>query len=296
LVEEDILPVSDKEDITTSLVRQWLTYDGHATLFLEEEQVYLHLDRSPLGKLCVRPEEAPAGWMKDIAEQWKIDLQALPDVCDQLNRGQSAAVTNDDDILLRLWVNPKERSKGVEPPDKQPLPPGWKPDYHKIAAHNVRHFCRGLDADEVEQLIDSVVRQWQQYEGHACLFFSGEVVTFLFTHLEDGSQVTRKVEPFHLEATLAAHLVPPEDVPEMIARLNLGQEIEFRNGNGKLCRLWPDPKAGRIYCRPLTPPWVEVANGVPPLFCPACGVTLFPWEEAQQQQGCLWCGQAVPRS
>ena len=48
-------------------------------------------------------------------------------------------MTNDEGILLRLWVNPRERTKGVEQPGGNPrTPPGWKPNYDKIAAEFVR--------------------------------------------------------------------------------------------------------------------------------------------------------------
>jgi hypothetical protein len=46
----DDVPGFPRQDFVTSLVRQWITYDGHATLFTGEDQVYFLLGKSPLGK------------------------------------------------------------------------------------------------------------------------------------------------------------------------------------------------------------------------------------------------------
>jgi len=135
LAQEEILE-GEQAELVTSLVRQWVTYDGSATLFLGGQQVYLVLDRTPLGKPCIVPEPALPlpGWQARLVADWKIAPEDLPEVFDQLNRGQSAEVTNGEGLPVRLWVNPRERSRGVEPLVKEPLPPGRKRDYRKIAA------------------------------------------------------------------------------------------------------------------------------------------------------------------
>jgi hypothetical protein len=295
LAEESDIVLGEQEDLATSLVRQWLTYDGNATLFLGGEQLNLRLDRSPLGKLRILEEVAPPAGVRWLAEQWKIDPQELPDLYAQLNRGQSADVINDDGIPLRLWVNPRERSRGVESPDRPPKPTGWKPDYRKVAAYNLWRYSRELDPAELEQLTDSVVRQWQRYQGHACLFFQGARVTLSLTETADGSCVTTTKTASRLEAALASYDVPPDDIPDLIVKINLAQEIEFRNSKGILCRLWHDPRAGQLCCTASAPPQLGMPRGFPPLFCPNCGATLLVWEEGQQQQACLWCGQTVAR-
>ena len=53
--------------MATSLVRQWLTCDGNATLFRGNQQVYFTLDHTPLGKPCV-------GW-RPVQDSF---LNALP--------------------------------------------------------------------------------------------------------------------------------------------------------------------------------------------------------------------------
>src|SRR3954470_16682332 len=39
-----------RDELVTSLVRQWTTYDGRATLFLGGQQFYLDIARTPLNK------------------------------------------------------------------------------------------------------------------------------------------------------------------------------------------------------------------------------------------------------
>jgi hypothetical protein len=116
------IPEGERQDLATSLVRQWLTYGGRATLFFGECQVYLVLGKTPLGRRCVHPEPAPPGWIKQLTRRWNVSPADLPDVIDRLNRGQSAEVVTSDGIPLRLWVNPKEKSRGVEPLVQEGLP------------------------------------------------------------------------------------------------------------------------------------------------------------------------------
>src|SRR6266852_3350226 len=58
IAEEGAITAEEREDLTTALVRQWITYAGNATLLLGEQQVYLLLGRTPLGRPCVVPEPA----------------------------------------------------------------------------------------------------------------------------------------------------------------------------------------------------------------------------------------------
>lgn len=122
-----------RDEIVTSLVRQWVTYDGHATLFLGDRQCYLDIARTPLGKPVVVPEPALRGWTRQLIEDWKVDPEDLPGMFEQLNRGQSAEVINIAGMPLRLHVDPKERSRGVEPLVQEKVPEGFQKDYRRIA-------------------------------------------------------------------------------------------------------------------------------------------------------------------
>jgi hypothetical protein len=214
---------SERQDYVTSLVRQWITYDGNATLFTDEHQVYLVLGKTPLGKPCVVPEPGLPGWMNQLTQDWKINPDDLPCIIDQLNRGQSAEVTNADGIPLRLWVNPKEKSRGVEPLVKEPVPAGTKRDNLKIAARILEQELGDLDPDELEALARSVVRQWQKYQATACVFLDKEQVVFTLTELGEGNcRVAAQREKASLELLLRSLGFSSELVPEVIARINLG--------------------------------------------------------------------------
>jgi hypothetical protein len=57
----------------------------------------------------------------------------------------------------------------------------------------------------------------------------------------------------------------PEVLPELIARINLGQEIEFRDKQGTPSVLWHDPKARRIRVRKVAPAQPTVPVKPPPI-------------------------------
>src|SRR5438270_346815 len=90
IAEAGDIPEWGQEDLVTSLVRQWVSYGGCASLFLGERQLYFLLKTTPLGKPFVVSESVRAGWRERLLQDWKIDPDDLPDVFEQLNRGQSA--------------------------------------------------------------------------------------------------------------------------------------------------------------------------------------------------------------
>src|SRR5258707_3947008 len=94
LAEQDVISEDQLAELATSLVRQWITYDSNATLFLGEQQLYFVLDKTPLGEPCILPAPALPGWTNLLLRDWKIQPEDLPEVFEQLNRGQSAEVTN----------------------------------------------------------------------------------------------------------------------------------------------------------------------------------------------------------
>lgn len=293
---DDDLWQSERADFVTSLVRQWITYDGNATLFLGERQVYLVLGRTPLGNPCIVPEPGLNGWMRELTQDWKVSPDDLPDIIDQLNRGQSAEAVNGDGIPLRLWVNPKERSRGVEPLVKEEARPGVARDYRKIAASElVRHFGEELGPEEMDELACSVASQWQRYDGHACIFIDGhEQFHFKITeHGDGGCDVVTTQLRIDLDAVLSAHGFSSDLFPEVIARINLGQEIEFQDRQGVRSRLWHDPKARRICLQPLDPVRPRPMAVSPPFLCSKCTAVLRPWREGEAQQTCPLCGHTI---
>jgi len=73
IATDEDFPLSSQADYVTSLVRQWITYDGTATFFFDERQAYLVLSQTPLGKPCIVPEPGLKGWIRELTEDWKIN-------------------------------------------------------------------------------------------------------------------------------------------------------------------------------------------------------------------------------
>jgi hypothetical protein len=290
-------PVFD--ELATSLVRQWVTYEGNATLFVNGEQFYFVRGWTPLGADHVFHQPAPPGAMHQfLVELWRVSPEDLPEVYAQLNRGQSAEVTNADGRPLRISVNPQERSRHIEPLVPRPVAPDHKPDCRKMATHSVeKEFGRGLHENEREALSGSVAQQWQKYQGHACLFAAGKKHVFTLTKKEDGGWL---VEQGHRERGLEAELrslgFAPQAVPGVIARINLDQEIEFEDPQGARWCMWHDPSIEQLRFRPLDPVQPAASGGLPPVFCPHCNALLSLWQEGRWRQTCPQCGQAVARS
>lgn len=295
---ESELTDDERGEFTTSLVRQWVTYDGNAALFLGDRQFYLVLGRTPLGRPVVTPEPALPGWVRDLTGDWKVDPDELPGVFEQLNRGQSAEVVNGEGVPLRLWVDPRERSRGVEPLVQEAVPAVFTRDYRKLAAGELeRHLGGTVDPDELDALARSVAGQWQRHGGHASIFLD-EREELSLTFAEEGGGIChvgvggRTVD---LNRALATVGLPPEAVPEVVARINLGQAVEFRDHEGTHARLRYDPRVRQFFVDRLgvVPPPPASVSVLPPFLCPHCTAVLMPWREGQRQQTCPICGRPV---
>ena len=293
IATEADLPQSKQADFVTSLVRQWITYDGMATFFFGERQVYLVLSRTPLGRPSIVPEQGVKGWMRELTEDWKISPDNLPDLFDQLNLGQSAETVNGEGIPLRLWVNPKERGRGVEALVKEEAPPVFVRDYRKIASSSLmQQFEDELGTEEIDELASSVASQWKRFDGHACLFTDTHT-QFHFKLTEQsggGCNVTTSQIRVNIDGVLSGYGFSPDHFSDVIARINLGQQIEFRDRQGVRCRLWHDPKTRSFclqYLDPVRPKPMAVS---PPFLCSKCKAVLRPWQEGEREQKCMLCG------
>jgi hypothetical protein len=152
-----------------------------------------------------------------------------------------------------------------------------------------------LDPEEMDGLARSVARQWQRHEGHACLFVGGhqQLVTTLNENPDGTCQVASKRVAVDLEAALSTFGFPPEVLPQVIAGINLNQELDFRDRQGVRCRLWFDPKEGRVGVQPLDLAPPAAPTQTPPVLCPSCTAVLRPWQDGERQQTCAHCGHTV---
>lgn len=255
LVAQGRIHETEKHDFVNSMVRQCVTYDGNATWFFGEEQVYFSHRHTPLGKPCLETKPSPPGWFAEMQQDWKIDPEELPCIIEQLNRGQSAEVTNTEGVPLRLWVNPKERSNGVESLAAQPRLPG-KRDYGIIATKSLqKHLEMVSGKQELEALACSVATQWQNFQGHASIFLDRgrRLQLTLVEHDNGGCEVGASKEKGDLRPLLTSLGFAPDIIPEVIARINLGQAIEFRNRDGGISILRHNPKQKKILVHPKKP-------------------------------------------
>src|SRR5262249_54091003 len=150
----------------------------------------------------------------------------------------------------------------------------------------------------MDALARSVAGQWQRYGGHASIFLdAGEEVVLTITELDGGRcRVDGGRRSVNLMQTLAPLSLPPDVLPEIIARINLGHELEFRDQGGVGGRLRYDPRAARFVVEQLDARPRAPTVAVPPLLCPRCTAVLLPWHDGQQQQTCPICGCTVTHS
>src|SRR5262249_26974384 len=99
-----------------------------------------------------------------------------------------------------------------------------------------------------------------------------------------------------LAAVLSSLGLPPEALPELITRINLGQEVQVRDEQGNSSVLWHDPKARRICVREASPAPSTVPVKTPPVLCPKCTAVLRPWREGERQLTCPLCRHTISRS
>jgi hypothetical protein len=291
------LSLEEREGLVTSLVRQWITYDGHATLFFEETQVFFHLGTSPAGRGAVRVQPGAHDWAEVLRRDWKVSDDDLRDLFRQLNVGQSAEVVNREGTPLRVWVDPKRGRTAVEPLVAVPRRPDVQRDYDRIA----RDVLTGLpgvemDDEELAELGLSVVKQWREYDGHACIFLGERRQAVMrLTEKEDGGcNASVGVRGIEIRSVLISHGCPDELVSDALVRFNLGHKIEIRNSTGESGWMWYDPRAERVCIRPLGAQ-PELPHKLASIFCPHCTAVLGPLSAGAGEQMCPNCGRAVLR-
>jgi hypothetical protein len=293
------LPETDHPDWVTSVVRQWLTYDGSAYLFPDEDrQGVLFLKRTPLGQYRVELVAAKAGFIQAACRDWHIDAEEIPEIVEQLNRGQSAEVANRDGEAVRFWVDPKANRQGVEPVEKKaPQTSRRDTDLTKVVPKILRYTLKEeLDPGELNAIAGSVIKQWHRFDGHACVFLDQRRALFLQYHDHKDGTYNTHVET-RQRGDLVSHLgtfgVSPDDVPEALVRLNLAEPFEFEDEKGLKRRLSFDPKAKGFIVDPPAGGPLPANPVTPPVQCPKCTAVLPQWRPGHRDQTCRFCGQMV---
>ncbi len=250
-----------RAEIATSLLRQWLTYDNHATLFVDTEQHYLTPDIGVGGKIGFGFFKVDAaGWYKELMQDWDFGEEELGVAIRQLNVAQSAQIENRRGEFLRLWANPKERTKGLErlggPPRAQP--PSETPDFVKLAGRAITAVLSDkLPPADRDELVAAVVRQWAAHDNHALIVTGAKKHHVILEPLPDRlCRLTIRPLKSDLGERLLACGVPPDDLHLVLHRINLGERPVFADEWGQLGQVTIDPKTAGVSMMVvfLTPP------------------------------------------
>lgn len=249
----DELLTSPRAELATSLVRQWQTYDDHATLVLGGEQHYFKAAVDSGDELQVGHFRVDAAvWFAQCARDHDLDEGQLREAVRQLNVGQSAEVRNRRGEPLRLWANPKDRQKGIEALNPRAPAPGTAPDYAKVARSAVESVAGATPgAGAKEELAASLVRQWAAADGHAVLL-TPKAKLHIIAAPQPGGLVS--VETRTLATSLPRKLrscgLTDEGVARLLRLVNLGQAPVVTDEQGRRCQVRVDPRSAEV--------WLEV--------------------------------------
>jgi hypothetical protein len=108
------LDAAIRDELATSLVRQWLTNDGHAGLTLPSCHCWFQLIRKRDG-YEVGFDRTERSGSRALLQDWQVDEDEIPAVLHQLNVCQSVLCHTTDGRTIRLWIDPKERAVGCRP-------------------------------------------------------------------------------------------------------------------------------------------------------------------------------------
>ncbi len=327
LIASGKLAAAQRPDLVTSLVRQWLTYDGKALLFCTDCEMYYEISWPRAGKLVVDEDRKPLRWIDSAMRDWKIDPKHRPHILEQLSLAQNAEVVSEGGTPIRIWVDPQRRRTCIEPLEPLPQRRGRlpKPNYERMAADVLAdHLPPFFPEKDIKLLAKSVVRQWRTYDGAASIFLPRQELQVRLQEHEDGSCM---VSVQRVRSRLESHLrrlgFSPHDVLAAISLLNEGKLVPFIDCEGRPSELWHDPSVRRIEVRHASkPPRAGLAASspphsrpapqrsrrskpgpagprppvpgtTPPVFCPQCNAVLVPWEPHQRAQTCSACGYEV---
>lgn len=264
--EPDCWP--DLGDIITSIVRQWLTFDGHAAVLDRNAHYFLRLLDDPNTGLRVKVgQSSPEPGFRMCLRDWEIEDESLGGILTDLNLGQCAVVTNRQGREIRVSVDPHTRNiefDEVEPKQTENTP---RRAYRKIALDHLEHcFGDGLSTEHRNDLANSLARQWITHSGRAMILTATHRFRIVMTEQPGGRcKVDGEAATFPLGADLQTLGLDEAERFEVIHRLNLGQAPEVNGPAGRVFRLTADPDDGSVNWEliEVTPPepWFRVIAG-----------------------------------
>src|SRR5262249_18388871 len=101
-----------REELITSVVRQWLTCDRHAGVFTIPVHYWLHLVER--GDQVLAGVEVVPGSLPRLLGPWPVVGRDLPRIVWELSVAQSATFVNAEGVTVRVRADAKEHGFGVE--------------------------------------------------------------------------------------------------------------------------------------------------------------------------------------
>jgi hypothetical protein len=107
------LDAAVRDELATSLVRQWITNDGHAGFVTPTRQFWFTVATRGDG-VEVGFSAVEGNWGRALSEDWGVAEEEILELLYRLNLCQSALCRNADGRTIRLRIEPKERTVRCE--------------------------------------------------------------------------------------------------------------------------------------------------------------------------------------
>jgi hypothetical protein len=255
-VSDDDL-TSSRAELATSLVRQWITNNSRAVLYLGEKAHFLRVEfDGSRAELYDNVKPNASVWFRQDMRDWEIDEDVYREGIRQLNIGQSAIIENRRGEYLRLWVNPEGR--GIEALSKSlMMPPGAVPmrDFSKLARDRLEEILGSdVDAQTREELVASIVGQWARHGGRAIIVVSNAEFQFTVRPSTDGTELLVTESPTDIPEMLRSIGVGVDELQHLFRAINLGHIVEFTDRQGQRSRIKADPVNGIVAIERDLPP------------------------------------------
>jgi hypothetical protein len=250
---------SPRPDLATSLVRQWLTYENHATLIWYPEQHYFRpaIDAGGELRFDLHPIRID-DWFRECMADWEFGEEERDRAIEELNIAQSSIIENHAGQFLRLSIDPKERIRRVERlglPSDPVSAENREQNRLKLARRQIEHIFHGaLDEDETDEMAAAVVRQFEKHRGHALVVTMRTKIQIIMEKRPDGlTQVTLKPHRTRFPEKLRRCGLSLEEATRVLHAVNLGHQAEVIDEFGRRCRVVTEPESAQIALDEIAP-------------------------------------------
>lgn len=237
------------QELAESLVRQWSQFGGVATLILGDQQFYYRV-AGPIDRPNGINEESLSisEWKRLVQRDWAIGDDDWTGLVEGVNRWQTAETTNERGQSVTLWVNPGDRSKGVESLEPNDSPGPDRPLLRKMAQDAVDAIYTLEAPQEARDAVAiSVVRQWLGSDHRAWVLLPNlKFCIRLHEAQSGGRRVSREPFPNTFIDELFSGGLTVDEAMEILQRLNIGHSPMMRRPNGETFRLVVDPRTGDV--------------------------------------------------